>query len=163
MVAFPDSIIEGLTVYRRPLWDGSTGTNVGNGDEINLIHAAGAGADPCLITGSWDVVLCLPTNSTAEEIVTGEFEAWSHPHSSAELTDTFCETGYAGSAWADEAGAQNFIGIVFDGADTVINCGSGASIDDLADAHLAWQYNDESRLTIVRLRFGQPGFFRWGT
>lgn len=47
-----DAIVEGFTVYRRVLWDGAYGVNVGNGDEINLIYAAGAGADPCTITGS---------------------------------------------------------------------------------------------------------------
>ncbi len=131
-----NGVFEGFTIYRRPLWDGATGTNVGNGDEINLIWAAGAGLDPCLVTGSWDVVFALPTNSTEEALATGAGEAWSHPHSSAELVDTFCERAYAASDWADEAGALDFTGIVFDGADTVVNCGSGATIDDLHDAIL---------------------------
>jgi len=82
---FPaNAILEGTTWLRRILYDGLYGVDVGNGDEINRIYAAGAGADPCLITGSWDVVFCLPTNSTAEALETGTGEAWSHPHSSNE-------------------------------------------------------------------------------
>ena len=92
-------IIEGLTVYRRPLFDGTYGIDVGNGDELALIYNSGTGTDATEITGSWDVVFCLPTNSTAGELVTGTGEAWSHPHSSAVLTDTFCETTYGSSAW----------------------------------------------------------------
>jgi len=42
-----NSIIEGLTVYRRPLWDGDYGVDVGNGDEVALISA---GVDPCTVT-----------------------------------------------------------------------------------------------------------------
>jgi hypothetical protein len=66
-----DALIEGLTVYRRTLWDGAYGVNVGNGDEINLIYAAGAGADPCTITGSWDITLMIPTDSQVGALVTG--------------------------------------------------------------------------------------------
>lgn len=97
-----DSIIEGLTVYRRPLWDGANGIDVGNGDEVNLIYNGGSGQDTCLVTGSWDVVFCLPTDATAGALVTGTGEAWSHPHSSAALTDTFCETTYGTSGWGTE-------------------------------------------------------------
>ncbi|MEI6462755.1 MAG: LamG-like jellyroll fold domain-containing protein [bacterium] len=76
-----DGIIEGLTVYRRVLYDGTYGTNVGNGNEISLIYNSGTGKDPTQITGSWDIVLAVPTNSTTGTLgTTGE--AWSHPHSS---------------------------------------------------------------------------------
>jgi hypothetical protein len=34
-----NAIIEGLTVYRRVLYDGTYGVDVGNGDEVNLITA----------------------------------------------------------------------------------------------------------------------------
>jgi hypothetical protein len=78
-VASADSIIEGLTIYRRVLYDGTYGVDVGNGDEVNLISA---GVDPTTVTGSWDVCFCLPTNATAGALVTGNGEAWSHPHSS---------------------------------------------------------------------------------
>ncbi|MHA2047604.1 MAG: hypothetical protein ACW99G_22720 [Candidatus Thorarchaeota archaeon] len=85
-----DAIIEGLTVYRRPLFDGTYGVaanwdDSGPIDEINAIYNAGSGQDPCLVTGSWDIVFCLPTDSTAGAIVTGTGEAWSHPHSSGVL------------------------------------------------------------------------------
>ncbi len=149
-----NGIIEGLTIYRRPLFDGANGINAGNGDEIRLINGGGShsgannastltdankawtasiliggtivnetdgssgtitantsttvtatlsggtdhdwdtgdiysitnigtgGVDPTLITGSWDVVFDMPTNSTAGALATGTGEAWSHPHSS---------------------------------------------------------------------------------
>lgn len=100
---FPaNALVEGLTIYRRPLYDGTYGVDAGNGDELNLIYAAGVGKDPCLVTGSWDVCFCLPTNSTAEELTTGVGEAWSHPHSSNELTDGFCQTTYGSSGWSTE-------------------------------------------------------------
>ncbi len=73
-------LIEGLTVYRRPLFDGVFGINVGNGDEINQIYNAGSGEDPTAITGSWEVVFCLPTNAVLGALVSGTGEAWSHPH-----------------------------------------------------------------------------------
>lgn len=59
-----NAIIEGLTIYRRCLWDNQYGTDVGNGDEIAQIYGGG-GKDPTEITGSWDVCLCVPTDSTA--------------------------------------------------------------------------------------------------
>ncbi len=77
-----NAIIEGLTVYRRPLFDGVAGIDVGNGDEINLIHNGGSGRDPTFVTGSWDVVFCLPTDSSTGALTTGAGQAWTHPHSS---------------------------------------------------------------------------------
>ena len=97
-----NAIIEGLHIYRRVLYDGAYGTDVGNGDEIAAIHAAGVGADPTLITGSWDCVFACPTNSAVGALVTGAGEAWSHPHSSAVLTDSWMETTYGASAWGTE-------------------------------------------------------------
>ena len=81
-------IIEGLTYYRRPLYDGANGTDVGNGDEINLIDNAGSGDDPTRITGSWDVVFALPTDGTTGVLTAGTGSAWSHPHSSNLLGGT---------------------------------------------------------------------------
>ncbi|KKN85739.1 hypothetical protein LCGC14_0275440 [marine sediment metagenome] len=97
-----NAIIEGLTIYRRVLWDGAYGTDVGNGDELAAIYAAGAGADPTLTTGSWDVVFAMPTDSSTGALVTGAGEAWSHPHSSAVLDDSWMETTYGASAWGTE-------------------------------------------------------------
>jgi len=114
-----NAIIEGLTVYRRVLYDGTYGVNVGNGDEVALIAA---GVDPTTVTGSWDVCFCLPTNATAGALVTGTGEAWSHPHSSNLLTRGFLnDRYYGGSQW----------GVKFNGTTTNINCGSGATLDDL--------------------------------
>lgn len=120
-----NAIIQGLTVYRRPLFDGTYGTDVGNGDEINLIYAAGAGKDPCLVTGgSWDIPFCLPTNSTAEALATGTGEAWSHPHSSNLHEHGWMEDGgYLGDQWA----------LNFDAITDSVDCGSGATLDDMPD------------------------------
>lgn len=95
----PAAIIEGLTIYRRPLYDGAYGINAGNGDEINLIYNAGAGRDACAVTGSWDVVFAVPTNSTVGALVTGTGEAWSHPHSSNLVTPA--DGFMLGTAWAN--------------------------------------------------------------
>jgi len=143
-----NAIIEGLTFYRRVLTDGDGyGQDVGNanGDEIAAMYAAGAGVDPCLITGSWDVVFCLPTNSTAEELTTGTGEAWSHPHSSNQLEHGWLEDGgYLGDEW----------GVLYDASsNTKINCGSGATLDDIpsgavftAEVWFRSDSTDESRI-----------------
>ena len=91
-----NAIIEGLTIYRRVLFDGTYGQDIGNGDELALIYTAGTGKDPTEITGSWDVVFCLPTNATAGALVTGTGEAWSHPHSSNLLKDGWLADGFYG-------------------------------------------------------------------
>ena len=96
------AIAEGLTIYRRVLFDGTYGTDVGNGDELALIYNSGTYKDPCEVTGSWDACFCAPTNATTGALATGTGEAWSHPHASNALTDGFAQTAYAGSAWADE-------------------------------------------------------------
>jgi len=127
VITAADALIEGLTIYRRVLYDGTYGVPAtfnasGPVDEIAAMHAAGAGADPCLTTGSWDVVFCLPTDSTEGALTTGTGEAWSHPHTS-EVVDHFTlEDGfYGGGQWA----------VVFNGTSTSINCGSAAALDDL--------------------------------
>jgi hypothetical protein len=98
------SIVEGFTIYRRPIFDGTYGIDVGLGDEINLHWAAGAGKDPCKGSGSWDVCLCIPTNSAQGEIASGTGEAWSHPHSSNLLgVGGFMMDGtYTNDGWANE-------------------------------------------------------------
>lgn len=89
------AVVEGLTVYRRPGWDGTNGINMWGVDELALT------ADKCETTGSWDVVFCLPTNTYVgtESAAGTEHEAWSHPHGSNILTDGYCQTTYASSAW----------------------------------------------------------------
>ncbi|MEI6327367.1 MAG: prepilin-type N-terminal cleavage/methylation domain-containing protein [Candidatus Roizmanbacteria bacterium] len=97
-----DALIQGLTIYRRPLYEATTpsGINVGNGDEISQIYNSGTGRDPTLVTGSWDVVFALPTNASTGALgTTGE--AWSHPHASNLLTDGFMQATYASSAWTN--------------------------------------------------------------
>jgi hypothetical protein len=116
------SIIEGLTIYRRVLYDGTYGVNVGNGDEVNLISA---GIDPTTVTGSWDVVFCLPTNATPGALVTGTGEAWSHPHSSNLLTRGFLsDRFYGGDEWGVTTNA---------GGTSYIDCGSDAGLDNISD------------------------------
>jgi hypothetical protein len=119
-----NAIIEGLTIYRRVLSDGSFGHDVGNGDEINLIYAAGAGKDPTEITGSFDVCLCVPTNATPGPLTTGPTNAWSHPHASNILKNGFLNEGYLGSPWS----------VGFNGTTTKIDCLSDAGLDDLHNA-----------------------------
>ena len=63
-----NAIIEGLTIYRRVLFDGAYGVNVSGVDEVAAISA---GVDPCLVTGSWDVCFALPTDSSVGALVTG--------------------------------------------------------------------------------------------
>jgi hypothetical protein len=96
-----NAIIEGLTIYRRPLFDGTNGIDAGNGDEIRLIYDSDSTndgdadgdspQDPTLVTGSWDVVFALPTNSSTGALAspTATGEAWTHPHSSNLLTNGF--------------------------------------------------------------------------
>lgn len=99
-----NAIIEGLTIYRRPLFDGTYGIDVGNGDEINQIYNSGTGKDPTLVTGSWDVVFALPTNASTGALTTGTGNAWSHPHASNLLyTDTTNTGGFMmnGDAYTD--------------------------------------------------------------
>lgn len=109
-----NAIIEGLTIYRRPLFDGTYGIDVGNGDEIAKIYDSdenpGNGItsqDPTLVTGSWDVVFALPTNATTEALSspTDTDEAWSHPHASNVLyTDATNTGGFMMGASSDSDG-----------------------------------------------------------
>ena len=106
-----NALIEGLTIYRRPLYEATTpsGINVGNGDEIASIYNSGTGKDPTLVTGSWDVVFALPTNASTGSLATGTGNAWSHPHTSNLLYTSTTNTGgfmmngtYTTDGWADE-------------------------------------------------------------
>lgn len=89
----PEAIYEGVTVYRRVLYDGTYGTNIGNGNEISQIYNSGTGKDPTEITGSWDVVFALPTNASTGALTTGTGNAWSHPHSSNLIYTSTTNTG----------------------------------------------------------------------
>ena len=92
-----NAIIEGFTIYRRPLFDGTYGVDAGNGDEINLIYAAGAGKKPEEVTGADDICFQLPTNGTAGALVTGTGEAWSWPWADNELTNWHLQDDTAGA------------------------------------------------------------------
>jgi hypothetical protein len=118
----PSAIIEGLTVFRRVLYDGTYGTPPLDGtDELAAIYAAGAGADPSqVVKGSWDTVFCLPTNCATGALVTGTGEAWSHPHDSELLDVTFMSDG-------DPPGTP--YAVEFANGD--LDCGSGATLDDI--------------------------------
>jgi len=105
-----DALIEGLTVYRRILHEGNIGTNVGSDNEISQIFNLGSGKDPTLVTGSWDVVFALPTNSSTGVLSTGAGEAWSHPYVSNLLYTNTTNTGgfmlngtYTSDGWVDVA------------------------------------------------------------
>lgn len=117
------AMIEGLTVTRLPLFDGQYGVDLGKGDVINQIYNAGAGKDLTEIAGSWDIVFCLPTKPSPATIATGTGEAWSHPHSSALLGDTYCAGGNVFAA------GERYLR--FDGLTSSVDCGSDASLDNL--------------------------------
>jgi len=74
------SLIEGFTVYRRPLFDGEHGVDVGNGDELTvLLGANDHPLDVVAFTGSWDVVSALPMDQSGGR-VDPNGQAWTHPH-----------------------------------------------------------------------------------
>ena len=119
------AIIEGLTIYRRVLYDGTYGVEAGNGNELEQIYAAGAGVDSTSVTGSWGVTTCIPTDSAAGALVTGAGNAWSHPHASSIPDDTFmARGGYLGGPYS----------VQYDGADTITTVADNAIIQDLHDA-----------------------------
>lgn len=104
-----NAIIEGFTLYRRVLYDGTYGVDVGNGDEIAAIYASGSGKDPAEVTGSWDVVFALPTDQDGGAIATGTGHAWTHPYASNVPEDWHAMTAFASSGWfADYLLSANF-------------------------------------------------------
>lgn len=124
-----DSIIEGLRIDRRVWYESTSGTGEpyyfdasGYIDEIAAAYAAGAGADPALVEASWDGCMCLPTDSAVGALATGNGEAWSHPHASALLNNTWLEDG---------VGPNQQDCVRFNGTTTAIDCGSAAALDDL--------------------------------
>lgn len=125
----PHGIVEGLTIYRRVVFDGTYGDaarfNTGGPvDELSAMHASGSGQDPCLMTGSWDTVACVPTDCVEGQLATGSGNAWSHPHVSNLLNRWMLDDAfYGGGQWA----------VAFNGTSTTVNCGSGATLDDIPD------------------------------
>jgi hypothetical protein len=119
-------VVENYAVYRRTLYDGAYGTPPIDGtDELAAIYAGGSGLDPAQVTGSWDVVLSIPTNSSTGALTTGTGEAWSHPHGSSVPDVSFMSDGDSpGTPYAVE----------FNGTSTYIDCGSGATLDDICAA-----------------------------
>jgi len=141
-----NALIEGLTIYRRPLFTDpddtpdsgdESGIDVGNGDEIEQIWNNGAGQDPTLVTGSWDVVFCMPTNSSVGELSTTG-QAWTHPHAFNELyTDTSDTGGYMMDGdLEDEWIADDYVcpdSVEYNATTTEINAGNDSSLIDLHD------------------------------
>lgn len=134
-----NAIIAGPFIYRRVLYDGAYGDRVnGNLDELAAIYAAGAGADPCTITGtSWDVTLGVPTNSTVGPYTTGALDAWSHPILSSIVTHMLADDGYYGGGEYAIIGANNTQG----------NAGSAAALDDMPDGANGWTWDGWIRVT----------------
>jgi hypothetical protein len=76
--AFAD--ISGFTLYRRVLGGGGEAGGIGGRDEIALIRNGGIFRDPVRVTGSWDVVLAVPTDMSGEGPLPPSGQAWTHPH-----------------------------------------------------------------------------------
>ncbi len=114
-----NAIIEGLTIYRRPLFDGTNGIDVGNGNELSQVWngSVASSKDPTLVTGSWDVVFALPTNSSVGAMSSGTGEAWSHPHASNLLGGTNGAAGfmlngtYTADGFADEGTPSSVVAL----------------------------------------------------
>ncbi|MBI2028911.1 hypothetical protein HYT02_00645 [Candidatus Gottesmanbacteria bacterium] len=157
-------LIEGLTIYRRVLYDGTNGINVGNGDEINSISGS-TDQDPTLITGSWDVVFALPTNSSTGALSTGTGNAWTHPHLSnltytsttntggfmlngTYSTDSFTPIG--GLTPTDSTGTS----LSFDGGDQVVT-------RDHSSLDFTTSYSIEAWVYFDNLNAGYPIVTKW--
>lgn len=130
-----DAIIEGVRIDDFVWLDDNGYGNYGLSMGVDLItyaYAAGAGADPGLVVGSWGGKFCLPTDATPGPIVTGTDEAWSHPLASALLDQgTLWDGGVFGNTYCVE----------FNATTTEIDCGSDVDIDDIHDAEFtaeAW-------------------------
>ena len=97
-----NAIVEGLTIYRRVLGDGTYGNPATAGvDELNLIYASGAGKKPWEVCPE-DVVMAFPTNGTAGELATGTREAFYFPYrADNELSNWHMQddTGGAPTGW----------------------------------------------------------------
>ncbi len=136
-----NAIIEGLTIYRRVLYDGTYGTDIGNGNEISQIYNSGVGKDPTEITGSWDVVFCLPTDGSTGELTTTN-QAWSMPHSSNLLGTG----GFMMSDSADVDGWDNY------SSNKIVNDSFESNLDNWNYEQsyiLRDEFNDNGPITLV--------------
>lgn len=150
-----NGIDQDFCIFRRVLTDsGGYGTDVGNGtganSEISQAYAAGAGLDLARVLGSFDTCLCVPTNSTVGPLTTGSLDAWSHPHASAILDDTFMSHGYYGGGdWS----------VGYNGVTSTIDCGSGATLDNLPGAGGVFQaeiyFRSDGRGGVTRIMIGK--------
>lgn len=118
-----NAIIEGLTFYRRVLFDGTYGIDAGNGDEIELIYAAGAGKKPEEVTGGQDICFQLPTDGAIGQLNTGTGEAHSFPNASSVLTDSFMQTTFGSSAWSASGAVDTGPADIASAANKVFNWG----------------------------------------
>lgn len=81
--------------------------------------------DPTTVTGAFDIVACLPTNSTPGALVSGPGEMWSAPHGSNVVEHGWMEDGgYLGGPYA----------VIYNGTTTGAVVPDHANIQDLADA-----------------------------
>jgi len=69
------SSISGLTVYRRVLTDGRSGTDIGDVNELATMRES---SDP-LTTGVFDVLLSVPTDNQDTRRMRDEDQAWAMP------------------------------------------------------------------------------------
>ncbi|MCP4127921.1 MAG: hypothetical protein GY753_12775 [Gammaproteobacteria bacterium] len=92
-----DAIVEGITIYRRPLFDGTYGHNAGLGDEIELIYAGGSGRRPEEVTGWNDICFQFATDGSQGELVSGLGEAWGWPWASNELSNWHMQSAASGA------------------------------------------------------------------
>jgi hypothetical protein len=123
-----DAIIGGLCISRVVWYDGTYGVPMwfddsGPIDMIAAVYDAGppAGEDPATIFGSFDVTTFVPTDQTQGVLATTG-QAHSHPHGSQLIDVPYLDDG--GLPGTDYA-------VEFNGTNTVIDCGSGATLDDI--------------------------------
>jgi hypothetical protein len=132
-------VIEGLTVYRRLLFDGTRGTDAANGNEIALMYNSGVGDDPSIVTGSWDVVFSLPTDSQRGALASGAGQAWSHPHQSNLIPGNTNRGGFmlagapATDGWSNEGAPSSVTPLaaadkIFDGGYQTTSSGADEGI-----------------------------------
>jgi hypothetical protein len=69
--------IAGLTVFRRPLFDGTSGIDLGHGDELGAVYNAGVGVDPVGVAGLWDVLVAVPTDGIPGIVDPMKRHAWT--------------------------------------------------------------------------------------
>lgn len=104
------ALVEGLTIYRRPLTGGNAGVSVGHGAELDAIHNLGHGREPTLVTGSWEVVFALPGDGEVWRLAapTDTSQAFSHPYRANLLGDPgYLLTDAQRSGWSAVGSASS--------------------------------------------------------